>query len=244
MSPYIPYTLILVVPAVIITFLLGNMIGTHIGFKSNRKKKVVYYGFLALQSAPFFWMALLIMDFFVFQLHWSTVGGFQPGYSIEEILPFLRSYWPTLLTLILYFTGRSANSMPSLIFYEQNAEYLHYLKRLGFKKRKLRKYIQFNAILFQIRGLNSRFNEILSATFLMEWIFRFPGLGNLAILSVQRGDYSMIFGIFIVLILIIVIGNFSNDIFYGFIDPRIRKAGIKDLSSNKENIENWGFKIV
>ena len=100
--------------------------------------------------------------------------------------------------------------------------YVRYGEQLGFKKRKLMSYTQRNAILPQLTGLNMVFNGIIGQTLVIEIVFGWPGLGLLLYNAVFNYDYPLIFGCFLVIIIIIVVGNFLIDILYGFIDPRIR----------------------
>ena len=72
-----------------------------------------------------------------------------------------------------------------------------------------------------IAGLT--FGLMLGGTFLVESIFDWPGLGQFSVLSILTNDFPAIIGVTILYTITYVIVNFSIDIFYGFVDPRIKK---------------------
>lgn len=232
------YTMLLVVPTVIVTFILGNLIGAHVGYQKGWKNKIGYYLSIILQSAPFFWFSFVILDLTV--IHPLFIG--EPLYAWGDAPPkliietFLNAgalqdlieHWiPPFLVLVICFSGGWATGMRSLMIYERNSDYILYCEKLGFKKKKMRKYAMRNCLLPQMTGLNLRFNEILGATLITEAVFQWPGLGSLIVYAFEAKDYNLIVGAFIITILIIVIGNFLIDILYGVVDPRIRIGGNK-----------------
>jgi peptide/nickel transport system permease protein len=225
--PYVPYTLMLVLPVTIVTFILGNWIGGRVGYKKGKANKIGYYSMIALQSAPFFWFAYLFLAVFVLELGVIPYGTYPPSFSwnFGAIMGILAHYWIPFLTLTMCFTGGWATGMRSLMIYEKDSDYILYAQKLGFKEKKLRRYAMRNSILPQLTGLNLRFNEIMGATLIVEAIFQWPGLGHLIFLAFSKNDYNLIIGTFIFTIIIIVIGNFIIDILYGVIDPRIRIGG-------------------
>ncbi|MFX1409900.1 MAG: ABC transporter permease [Promethearchaeota archaeon] len=223
---YLPYTLILVIPAIIVTFYLGNWIGAHIGFKKKKTNTFAYYLFIFLQSAPYFWVCLIFFDIFILKYRIVPYNP-TPDLSLDPkvILALLKQYWLPFLTLIICFTGGWATGMRSMTIYELDSDYILFCKKLGFRDRRLRRYAKRNAILPQFTGLNLRFNELVGATLIVEWIFLWPGLGSLTYKAFLSYDYPLIIGTFIITILIIAIGNFIIDITYGFLDPRIKTGG-------------------
>jgi peptide/nickel transport system permease protein len=74
----------------------------------------------------------------------------------------------------------------------------------------------------QFTGLNLQLNNLVGDTAIIEILFGWPGVGNLLYVSVTRVDYSLMMATFLVIITIVILGNFLIDILYGFIDPRVR----------------------
>ncbi|UYP46786.1 hypothetical protein NEF87_003071 [Candidatus Lokiarchaeum ossiferum] len=222
--PRLMFSLILVVPTVALTFVLGNSIGAKIGYKPSRKNNIIYYVFVFLQSAPFFWIAYIFFDIFVLGLRWVVA---DPPSAIDPFFSKFKLFLMCFIILTLAFTGGWATGARSMMIYEADSDYILYCRKLGFTDEKMREYAKRNAMLPQLTGLNLRFNEILGATFIIEFVFNWPGLGWTTIEAMTQQNYTLIVGTFVVNIMIVVIGNFFIDILYGFIDPRIRIGGDK-----------------
>jgi len=115
--------------------------------------------------------------------------------------------------------------MRSMIIHEMDSGYVRYSEQLGFKKSTSMSYAKRNAILPQFTGLNLYFNALIGETAILEMIFGWPGVGRTMFDAVFSLDYPLIFGVFIVILVIVILGNFLIDTLYGFLDPRIRAGG-------------------
>ncbi|MFX0074500.1 MAG: ABC transporter permease [Candidatus Hermodarchaeota archaeon] len=240
----LPYTLMLVVPVLIITFYIGNWIGARAGYSGKKKDKIAYYVFMILQTAPFFWMAYVIMDLFVVQLnmwylnpYYGTVPPWprvEPGLSMawvwdweawDAISAIFTSFWLPFVVLIITNIGGWATGAYSLMTFEKGEDYIAFTNKLGFRNKKMRKYAFRNSMLPQFTGLNLRFNGLIGATLITEVIFNFPGIGLSMFEAFNQQDYNLIIGLFIVTIIVVVLGNYLIDMCYVILDPRIRVGG-------------------
>ena len=223
----LPYTMMLVVPVLVISFFVGNWIGARTGYTESKKDKVIYYIFVVLQTAPFFWMAYVLMDIFVLKLNWFPWGGSVPNWAWDwdAISRIFDHFWLPFIILLITDIGGWATGAHAQMTYEKAEDYILYGRKLGFRDKTLRKYAYRNSMLPQFTGLNLRFNGLIGATLITEVIFRFPGLGLLMFDAFQNMDYALIIGSFIVTILVVVIGNYIIDMSYGILDPRIRVGG-------------------
>lgn len=223
-------TMLLVVPVLFIGFFLGNYIGGKAALNKGLGSKLSYYFVVFFQSAPYYWTALgaIIVFFWINDTQginlnstqWAFLTDFN--YDLAHPLDFLHMYLIPFIIMLLFSTGGWSTGMRSMMLYELDSPYLLYSKQLGFKKSLLESYARRNAILPQITGLNLRFNELVGATLIVEYVFNYKGIGTLIVRSAQTHNYPMIIGSFVIIILATVIGNFLLDIFYGLIDPRIR----------------------
>ena len=223
-------TMILVIPVLILGFIIGNYIGSKAAINKGKGTKLTYYLGVFFQSAPYYWTALgLMIIFFYIQFElntpiiprdWPHITDFQ--YDINHPIEFLKMYSIPFFIMLLFSTGGWSTGMRAMMVYELDSPYLLYAKQLGFKKSLIESYARRNAILPQVTGLNLRFNELVGATLIVEYVFTYPGLGTLIVRSAQNYNYPLIIGSFIIIILATVIGNFILDICYGLLDPRIR----------------------
>ena len=211
----LPYTLMLVVPVLLLGFFIGNGIGARTGYTQSKKDKVFYYIFLVL------------LDIFVLQLNWFPWGRSVPSWAWDwaVISTIFDHYWLPFIVLLMTNIGGWATGAHALMVYEKAEDYISYGRKLGFRDNTLRKYAYRNSMLPQFTGLNLYFNGLIGATMITEIIFRFPGLGYTMIRAFQALDYALILGTFIITILVVVIGNFLIDMSYAILDPRIRVGG-------------------
>lgn len=228
MTPYIRFTLVLVIPVLIVSFVLGNWIGARTAYMKKRKGKFLYNFFIVTQSVPFYWLGLityiiLVAELKIFPSYGAVDPEYIPGSNIFlDILQYLWHYTAPFLVLLITQIGGWATGMRAMTLYEKDSEYLLYSQQLGFKQKLVRKYAKRNAILPQVTGLNSRLSGLIGQTIVIEAIFGWPGLGFMGLNALAQRDYPVIVGGFIITLIIVVIGNFILDITYGFIDPRIR----------------------
>ena len=65
---------------------------------------------------------------------------------------------------------------------------------------------------------------LITGSFIIEGIFSIPGLGREFLLSIQKRDYPVIMGVYLLYALIIAVANLAVDLVYGMLDPRIKVA--------------------
>ena len=63
---------------------------------------------------------------------------------------------------------------------------------------------------------------LLTGSFVVEYVFAIPGMGRFFITAVTDRDYPLIMGVTLVYTAILVAANFIVDVFYGYVDPRVR----------------------
>lgn len=227
----LPFTLVLVVPVILITFFLGNWIGSRSAFLKGKKNDFSYFLSVLANQMPFFWLAMIIVAVFsvaldLFPSHgWITrelLPTLRSGISLRAFLDIVHHYILPFLVLLIVYTGGWAIGMRAMTLYEKNSDYILYSERLGFRKDKLRSYAQRNAILPQFTGLNLMFNTLVGATLIIEIVFGWPGIGYLLYTAVLNLDFPVVMGGFLITMGIVIFGNFLIDVAYGFVDPRIR----------------------
>jgi peptide/nickel transport system permease protein len=76
----------------------------------------------------------------------------------------------------------------------------------------------------QITGLALQLGVIVAGALVTEIVFSYPGLGHLVFAAIQSGDYFLLQGIFLFIIIGVLVANFLVDIAYVIVDPRTRVA--------------------
>ena len=167
-------------------------------------------------SVPGFWLGLLLMRFFGLTLRWLPVVSAKAGFK-EMILP--------CLTLAIAMSAKYTRQVRASVLEELSQDYVIGAKARGVRYRKiLWRHVFKNSLLPLITLLGISFGSLLGGTSIVEIIFSYPGLGNLAVDAVRARDYPLIQGFVLWIALIYMAVNLIVDLSYDLIDPRIREA--------------------
>ena len=222
----LPYTLALLVPAITLSYVLGNRLGALAARRKVLDNTVLPAGYV-LQATPYPWLALALP--FLFGEVWH-VFPIQGGYA-ETLLPSmtwtfvwsLLTHWILpFLTVFLVSLGGWAIGMRNLVIYELENDSSRYLRALGGSERLVRRYAYRNASLPQLSGLALALGIVIGGNIVAEIAFRYPGLGSLIFVAIGNEDYFLLQGIFIFIVAGVLIANFVIDIIYLLVDPRTR----------------------
>lgn len=222
----IVYDIVLIVPAIILGWIVGNNLGAISGV-NRRVDNATMPVFYALTSSPYFWLAGVVAFFLGVVLDWFPISGaygvtMTPGFNLQFILDYLRHWVLPFLSLFLVDLGGWAIGMRNLIIYERSSNYSKYMEALGASDKLIRNYGFRNGVLPQVTGLALRIAGIIGGAITVETVFNYPGLGRVMLNAVLNQDYFLLQGIFLAIITLTLVANFMVDIVYMFIDPRVR----------------------
>ncbi|NDD67542.1 ABC transporter permease [bacterium] len=80
-----------------------------------------------------------------------------------------------------------------------------------------------NASLPIITLLGMELPGLVSGAYIVEYIFSWPGLGQLGINAAFSRDYPILMGTLVMSSILILIGNMAADVLYRWADPRIKQ---------------------
>lgn len=222
----LPYTLALLVPAILLSFWAGNKVGALAARRKALDNTVLPASYV-LTATPQMWLGIVLA--WVFATTWAFFPvsgaydlGLQPTWSFEFVRSFLHHWVLPFSALFLVAFGGWAIGMRNMIIYELEADYSNYLAALGAPTKLVRRYAYRNALLPQITGLALALGAVVAGAIVVEIVFSYPGLGTLTLNAIQNRDYFLIQGIFLFLIIGVLLANLIIDIAYVFIDPRTR----------------------
>ena len=166
-------------------------------------------------SVPSFWLGLILLSIFGVQLRWINVAGGSTDFK-SMILP--------ALTLALAMSAKYTRQVRTAVLEELNKDYVTGARARGMSEQEiLWKQVFPNALLPLITLLGLSLGNLLGGTAVVEVIFTYPGLGNLAVQAITAYDYSLIQGYVLWVALIYMVINLLVDMSYTFVDPRIRR---------------------
>jgi peptide/nickel transport system permease protein len=227
----LPWTVGLLSVAVIISWVLGVAAGTVLGWKRGKPLDSAATPFaLILSQVPVYLMALLLALAFVYGLSVFPSGGAYAAMVPKALtLPFIGSviYHALLpaLSLILVDTCLWALSQRALVINLLGEDYMRLAEAKGLPGWTLtNRYILRNTMLPQTTGLALRLGFVVNGFFLIEWIFRYPGIGRLFVNSISALDYNVLLGITVTSMLVVLLANLIIEFLYPLVDPRIRRG--------------------
>ena len=223
------WTLALQLPAILLGWLLGNVLGAVAAYIKGVFDKVILPAFLFISNVPAFGMAVVLLTIFGVTLGWAPTSGAY-GYDLIPNMSwtFVKSvfahyqlpFWAIVLTTI----GGQAIGMRSMSIYELNADYVKYSRFLGIKDRKIVGYVFRNAMLTQITGLAMSLGTMMGGALVSEIIFSYPGIGTTMMSAIKGNDYPLLSACTLIITVMVLVANLLVEIIYGVIDPRIKAA--------------------
>ena len=225
----LPWTIALQLPAILIGWILGNVLGALSAYKKGWLDRGLFPVSLFISCMPYYCLSIILV--YLFAVHWRIFpasGGYSfdmnPSWTWAFFQSALQHYVLPFLSLVLIFTGTQAVGMRAMCVYELDADYVRYSRSLGVKDRSIIGYIFRNGMLPQVTGLALSIGGMMSGALITEIVFSYPGIGFLLFGAIRTEDYPVVQGITLLIMIAVLLANFLVEIAYGFIDPRIRAA--------------------
>ncbi|WP_413871175.1 ABC transporter permease [Albidovulum sp.] len=210
----LPATLLLMVAAILCELVIGLTLGVIAALNRGKAldNTLMLSSFVTV-SAPQFVVALLLLYVFAVRLGWFPIGGY--GTPAHLVLP--------ALTLGILGSGWYSRIMRSSMLDVLRADFIRTARAKGLgRARVVLGHALPNAILPIVAMIGIDIGMFMSGIVVVESVFGWPGIGQLAWQAIQRVDIPIIMGVTLVSALAIVIGNLLADLVAPVIDPRIR----------------------
>lgn len=230
----LPWTIVLVGTATVISFVLGIIVGAWVGWKRGTALDQLVPLTTFLQSIPYFWLALVLVAVFSVQLGLlPIVGGYDvfafpagPEWSWEFFASAVEHAILPAITIIISSVGGWLLGMRNMMVSTLSEDYVVTAEAKGLTPRRIRnRYAARNAAIPSLAGFGIALGFVVAGAVVMEQVFSYPGIGKLLIQAIQGLDYALMQGVFLVITLTVLAANFIMDLFYGLIDPRVRHNG-------------------
>lgn len=223
----LPWTLALQLPAVLIGWIVGNLLGALAAYKGGWLDRGAFSFSLFVSSMPYYCLAILLL--YTFAIYWPIFppgGGYPYAMSPSRSWYFFQSalqhYWLPFLSLVLIFIGGQAVGMRAMAIYELDADYVRFSRGMGVADNRIVAYIFRNAVLPQVTGLALSIGSLVGGALITEIVFSYPGIGTLLFSAIRQNDYPVVQGVTLLIMVFVLLANFTVDVAYGLIDPRIR----------------------
>ncbi|HEY0123235.1 MAG TPA: ABC transporter permease [Rhizobium sp.] len=210
----LPATLTLMLAGILVEVMLGLTLGTVAAIQRGGfvDRLVMMASFVGV-SAPQFVVALLLLYVFAVILGWFPMSGY--GTIAHIVLP--------ATTLGVLGAGWYARMVRSAMIDVLNQDYVRTARAKGLSSaRIIFRHALPNAILPIIAMIGIDIGQFMGGVVVVEAVYGWPGIGQLAWQAIQQVDIPIIMGVTLTSALAIIIGNLLADLIAPVIDPRIR----------------------
>ena len=226
----LPWTLLLVGIALVISFVVGTLLGVVIAWwRGSRLDAVLPPLFTFLSAIPYFWLALILLYFLGYKLNWFPLNGgydtdtVEPGWSSDFLLSTFQHALLPAFTIIVSSIAGWLLGMRNAMITTLSEDYVLMAEAKGlYQGRIMLTYAARNAILPNITGFALSLGFVVSGALLTEIVFSYPGIGYALLEAVQNLDYALLQGIFLIISVAVLAANFLADLLYVVLDPRVR----------------------
>ncbi len=211
-----PATLLLAGSALLVAIVIGIPLGVITAAKKDsfidyQGKGLAFLG----QAIPSFWLGIMLMWLFSVQLGWLPTSG-KGGIS-HLIMP--------AFTLGLFQVAALLRLIRSSMLDTLDTEYVKEARIKGLPEWKvIWKHALRNALIAPLTYFAIIIGGLFTGAVIVETVFSWPGVGQLAVGSVQSRDFPVLQAVVIIGSAIYIGANFVVDVLYAYVDPRIRYA--------------------
>lgn len=219
----LPATLELSLYALLISTLLGNLLGILSAVKRGGKadSALTVLGMLGV-SIPEFFFGLVMLLVFAINLKWLPIGG--------RTLPEYTSYWQQFRHVILPASVLGISMTAGVMRYSRssmldamNKDFLKTARSKGLPKWRIYLVHGFRVALTPVVVLiGFRLPMLIGGSVVIEQIFQWPGIGDAFVTAVRGSNYPLVMMIALLSVTVVLTASLLVDLLTAFIDPRVR----------------------
>ena len=226
----LPWTLLLMGCALLISTLIGVLLGVFAAWKRGEATDVGIVGtVLFIGSLPPFWLAMLFIILFSTTLGWlPSFGAYKLGTAAGSWTWYVgvmqRLIMPSVSLALIHGASILLIARSSMLMALEQ-DYIMFARAKGLsEKRVFFRHAFRNAMLPLYTHVMIQIGAMIGGALVIETVFSWPGLGSLVVMGVNTRDYNLLQGIFVFATMSVILANFATDLFYPAIDPRTRRT--------------------
>ncbi|MFO1318720.1 MAG: ABC transporter permease [Burkholderiales bacterium] len=223
----LPATLLLMVVAVALAFVLGVLLGVTAA-RHVRKPLDGLISVVALlaYATPIFWIGLMLILLFSVTLGWLPSSGMRDiGADLTgwaAAVDVAKHMVLPAVTLALFYLALYTRLMRASMLEVYGQDFVTTARAKGLDERTVAfRHVLRNALLPMVTMLGLQVGSLLGGSVLVETVFGWPGLGRLAFEAVFQRDHNLLLGVLLLSSLLVVAANILVDVLYAKLDPRI-----------------------
>lgn len=224
-----PKTALLAVVSILFAIIIGILLGIISAVKKDSvfDKAALVFAVMGM-SVPSFFAAIIIAWFFAYVMADST--GLNMVGSMYTIDDFGEGEFLSLKNLILPALTLGIRPLAIVIQLTRNSlldvmsqDYIRTARAKGLNERKIiLKHALRNALNPVVTAITGWFASLLAGAVFVEYVFDWKGIGVVIVDSLEKYDFPVLMGALLSISIILVLINILVDIFYAYIDPRVK----------------------
>jgi peptide/nickel transport system permease protein len=219
----LPATLTLAFAAILLALLIAVPLGTLSALRprSLTDRVATVISQIGI-SVPDFWLAIVLILVFAGTLGWLPSGGYVP--LGEDPLGWLQRLILPAVAVGVVSGSVITRFVRSSVLEALGSDHVRTAQAKGLPERQvLGWHVLRNALLPLVTVTGVQLAYLLSGVVVVEIVFSWPGLGQLALQSVEARDYPVLQGAILLFAFVFLVINLLVDLLYSRIDPRIRR---------------------
>jgi len=234
-----PWTIFTVGTAVSIAFVIGISMGALMAYREGSQfDSSSTITAILMNSVPDYIYGIVFLWLLAYQLDVFPTGGrysssTEPTINLltpVQTLTFVGDVlWHAALlisAIVLVAWGGWALGMRGNSIQVLGEDYLRVARLRGLSPRRIAlRYVGRNAVLPMYTSMLITVGFLLGGSIILEQVFSYPGMGFYMIEALQRRDYPLMMGVFLVITITVAVGVYIADLTYGLIDPRASADG-------------------
>ncbi len=178
-------------------------------------------------SLPSFFFGNILKDWFALKLEWLPTGGWLDASGTDvgfaQIPSILLHMVLPVATVVILSIGARMRMTRTNMLEVLNADYIRTARAKGLgEKTVIYKHAFRNTLIPLVTTLAGLLPSLFSGAIITEQVFNLPGIGNVALDAMNRGDIPFIMGYNMFLALLSVLGVLLADLMYAIVDPRVK----------------------
>ncbi|RPJ34157.1 MAG: ABC transporter permease [Planctomycetaceae bacterium] len=223
----IGWTVGLLGTAILISWVLGIILGSLAGYFPNRWwSQVLDKALITVYPVPYYILAfVLLMALTYYWPIFPLVGGARGTAALtwDYIGSLIHHGFLPALSIVIGAMAFRFIMAKALTGSEKSSDYVQYAEMAALPRRKiLFSYIVRNTMLPQVTDLGLSLGAIFEGALITEVVFGYPGLGYTLYNAINSGDYNVIMGVTLISIIGIATASLLVDLSYPLLDPRVR----------------------
>lgn len=214
------------------TLLLSLSLGVGMGLLAalwvrTWKDQLISVAAIIFYATPLFWIGLMLILVFSIHFGWFPTSGMEDVVAFNEgfarVVDIAHHLVLPTITLSMFYLALYARLMRASMLEQRGLDYVTTARAKGIPERTIIvRHVFRNALLPVVTMAGIQFGSLLGGSVVVESVFAWPGLGQLAYQSLFARDFNLLLGIFFLSACLVVIVNLMVDLIYVFLDPRIR----------------------